>query len=59
MAHHASTRTFRDQAARDRAWGRFYGRRGLNPCAPLQPPSPAQRRADYAYRRALLDGAQH
>lgn len=59
MATTASPACIRNHAARDRAWGRYYGRRGLNPCAPVQPPTPAQRRAEYAFRRALHDGAQH
>lgn len=52
------TATIRDQAARDRAWGRHYARQGLAPTTrSIAPPTPAQRRAEYAWRRALADAA--
>ena len=50
--------TFRDPAARDRAWGRYYARQGLAPTTrSIAPQTPAQRRAEYAWRRALADAA--
>ena len=40
------TATIRDQAARDRAWGRHYARHGLAPTTrSIAVPTPAQRRA--------------
>lgn len=52
------TATIRDQAARDRAWGRHYARQGLCPVTrSIAVPTPAQRRAEYAWRRALADEA--
>lgn len=53
------TATIRDQAARDRAWGRHYARQGLAPTTrSIAVPTPAQRRAEYAWRRALADEAK-
>lgn len=50
--------TIRDHAARDRAWGRHYARQGLAPpTRSIAVPTPAQRRAEYAWRRALADEA--
>lgn len=45
---------FRDPAARDAAWGRFYARRGLAPLLhkPVSRSNP-QRLATYAVRKAL------
>lgn len=45
---------FRDPAARDRAWARYYRSRGLAPCFRLVRPTPNPiRRAEYETRKAL------
>ena len=52
------TATIRDQAARDRAWGRHYARKGLCPVTrSIVPQTAMQRREVYAVRRVRADEA--